>query len=205
MKAESIVFALAGMMFGIIVGWVIGSQQTGRQVPAPVQQEAAAAPTTGATTQQPAVLDEARVQALTTIVNSDPKNVQAHVQLGDAYFDAERYADAIKWYDASLKLDPKNVNASTDLGVSYYYLNQPDRALQQFDYSLQIDPKHAKTLLNQGVVRAFGKQDLAGAAESWKKVIQLAPDSREAQAAKSFLDRMQSAHPGGATNPSGSG
>jgi tetratricopeptide (TPR) repeat protein len=203
MKAESIVFAIAGMMFGLIVGWVIGSQQPGRQVPvpAPVQQAEAAA---GSATQQPAVLDEGRVQALTTIITSDPKNAQARVQLANTYFDAERYADAIKWYEDALKLDPKNLDASTDLGVSYYYTNQADRALQQFDYSLRIDPKHTKTLLNQGVVRAFGKQDLAGAAESWRKVIQLAPDSREGQAAKSFLDRMQSAHPGGAANPSGS-
>jgi hypothetical protein len=35
--------------------------------------------------------------------------------------------------------------------------------LKQFDHSLSIDPKHVKTLLNVGIVRAFGKQDLAGA------------------------------------------
>ena len=38
--------------------------------------------------------------------------------------------------------------------------NQADRALQQFDYSLKLDPSHTKTLLNQGIVMAFGKQDL---------------------------------------------
>ena len=98
------------------------------------------------------------------------------MQLANTYFDAERYDDAIKWYEQALKLDPKNADASTDLGVSYYYPNQADRALQQFDYSLKLDPRHTKTLLNQGIVLAFGKQDLNGAAAAWKKVVDIAPE-----------------------------
>jgi tetratricopeptide (TPR) repeat protein len=200
MKAESVLFAVAGMFFGLIVGWIIGSQQQSasltarapRQEAAPAEQSAQAAGQQG---QQRAVLDEGRVQALQTIVNSDPKNAEARVQLGNVYFDAERYQDAIKWYEDALRIEPKNVNASTDLGVSYYYANNPDRALKQFDYSLSIDPKHTKTLLNQGIVRAFGKQDLDGATASWRRVVELAPESQEGQAARRALDTMKSAHP----------
>jgi tetratricopeptide (TPR) repeat protein len=97
-----------------------------------------------------------------------------------------------------LKLAPNDVNVSTDLGVSYYYTNQADKALEQFSHSLKLDPKHAKTLLNVGVVKAFGKQDLPGAEEAWQKVVELAPDSPEAQAAKRALDSLRSAHPPGA-------
>jgi tetratricopeptide (TPR) repeat protein len=95
---------------------------------------------------------------------------------------------------------------STDLGVCYYYTNQPDKALAQFEQSLKLDPKHAKTLLNVGIVRAFGKQDLDGASKAWQQVIALAPNSPEGQAAKRALDSLQSAHPamGGAQKPAGS-
>jgi tetratricopeptide (TPR) repeat protein len=195
MRADSIVFAVAGMCFGVILGWVLGTQQADRGVS--VGAPAAAAPQ--GQTPPAAALDEARVQSLTTILNSDPNNAGAAVELANTYFDGERYQDAIKWYEVSLKLDPKNVNASTDLGVSYYYSNQADRALQQFDYSLKLDPEHTKTLLNQGIVRAFGKQDLAGASESWKKVVALAPDSPEGQAARRALEGVAAAHQGGAT------
>ncbi len=212
MRAESILFAIAGMFFGLIVGWIIGSQQqsgpqAARAATAQETPAAAGAPQGGSaqSQQQPAVLDEGRVQALQTIVTNDAKNAEARVQLGNTYFDGERYQDAIKWYEEALRIDPRNVNASTDLGVSYYYLNQPDRALKQFDHSLSIDPRHTKTLLNQGIVRAFGKQDLDGATSSWQKVVQLAPDSPEGQAARRALDSMRSAHPGGSGNsPSGS-
>ena len=192
MRSESIVFAIAGMCFGIILGWVIGTQQATKRTAAVVQtQSAAGEPQQGANqpsgTRQPPALDEAKVQGLMTIIKSDPKNAGAQVQLGNAYFDAERYADAIKWYEDGLKLDPKNVDASTDLGVSYYYSNRTDEALKQFDYSLKLNPTHAKTLLNQGIVLAFGKRDLKGATDAWEKVVQLAPNSPEAQAAKQGL------------------
>jgi tetratricopeptide (TPR) repeat protein len=110
------------------------------------------------------------------------------------YFDAERYDEAARWYEAALKVDPKNVNASTDLGIAYYYSSQPDRALAQFDRSLEIDPRHSKTLLNIGIVRAFGKQDLDGAEKAWQKVLEVAPNSPEAEVAKKGLDGLRSAH-----------
>ena len=104
-------------------------------------------------------------------------------------------ADAIKWYEKALALDPTNPDVSTDLGVSYYYTNQPDKALAQFQHSLEIDPKHTKTMLNQGIVLAFGKQDLGGADKAWQRVVELAPDSPEGQAAKRALDSHEGCSP----------
>jgi regulator of sirC expression with transglutaminase-like and TPR domain len=79
--------------------------------------------------------------------------------------------------------------------VSYYYTNQTDRALAQFEKSLQIDPSHTKTMLNIGMVRAFGKQDLAGATEAWKRVVTLAPETPEGRAARQALESVKAAHP----------
>jgi tetratricopeptide (TPR) repeat protein len=111
------------------------------------------------------------------------------------FFDAEQYGQSITWYEQALKINPADTNVSTDLGVAYYYTNQPDRALAQFDHSLKNDPKHVKTLLNVGIVRAFGKQDFNGAAQAWQQVVDLAPNSPEGQAAKKGLEGIKSAHP----------
>jgi hypothetical protein len=46
-----------------------------------------------------------------------------------------------------------------------------------------------------GIVKAFGKQDLTGAAEAWEKVVSLAPESPEGQAAKKALEGLRNAHP----------
>jgi cytochrome c-type biogenesis protein CcmH/NrfG len=196
MKAESVVFAIAGSLFGLIVGWILGSQQatTASRVAAPppaAQQTSAAA----GGTSQAARLDENRVQAMRTVAEQNPKDAQPRVALGNMYFDAERYGDAITWYEDALKINPSDPNVSTDLGVAYYYTNQPDKAVAQFERSLAVDPKHTKTLLNLGIVKAFGKQDLNGAADAWQQVVALAPDSPEGQAAKKALEGLRSAHP----------
>jgi len=208
MKAESIVYAIAGMCFGIILGWIIATQQQPARAAAPVTQVASdtqqQSQSASASGQQAKVLDEARVQQLTTILNSDPKNAGAAVQLGNTYFDAERYPEAINWYEKALAIDPKNADASTDLGVSYYYTKRTDEALKQFENSLRIDPKHTKTLLNKGIVLAFGKQDLNAAAESWRKVVELAPNSPEAQAAQRGLEGIAASQSGAARSGGGS-
>lgn len=212
MKKESLAFALSGMFFGLIVGWIIGGQRASMG-PARPQADAAQARQQTATTTtptggsgQPAQLDDSKVRALEAAAAERPRDAAVRAELGNLYFDAERYQDAIRWYKESLSIDPKNVNVSTDLGVSYYYTSEADRAIQQFERSLAVDPKHTKTLLNMGIVRAFGKQDLAGAARAWEQVIAAAPDSPEGRAARQALDSMKAAHPdvgGGARTGSG--
>jgi cytochrome c-type biogenesis protein CcmH/NrfG len=195
MRAESIVFAIAGSLFGLIIGWVLGSQQAARDARgfAPAAQTASAPQ--AASGPAPAVLDPDRVKALQSVAQSNPNDVQSRVQLGNMFFDAEQYGNAITWYEQAIQLNAKDPNVSTDLGVAYYYTNQPDRALKQFDHSLSIDPRHIKTLLNVGIVRAFGKQDLEGAAKAWEQVAALSPDSPEGQAAKKGLEGLKNAHP----------
>lgn len=198
MRLESIVYAIAGVCFGLITGWIIGSQQAAisSRAGAPVAQSApqSAPADSPSNTPAPAILDESKVQALRTVAERDPKNAVARAQLGNLYYDAGRYPDAIKWYGESLAVNPKDADVSTDLGVSYYYNNQPDLAIRQLERSLEIDPKHAKSLLNLGVVRAFGKQDLKGAAEVWKRLVEVAPQSPEGQQARKALDSLSSAH-----------
>jgi tetratricopeptide (TPR) repeat protein len=200
MRADSIAFALSGILFGVIVGWILGSQQASTPAAtAAVAPAAAAAPAEGRASAPP--LDEARLKTLVAAAGSEPTNPAPRVQLGNLYFDAERYTDAAQWYEDALRLQPKDANVSTDLGVAYYYTNQPDKAIAQFEQSLAIDPAHTKTMLNMGIVKAFGKQDLAGASAAWKQVIATAPASPEAQAARKALEGLQQAHPGG--GPSG--
>jgi cytochrome c-type biogenesis protein CcmH/NrfG len=198
MKLESVIYAVAGICFGLITGWIIGSQQAslGPRPPVEVAESAPAPASSSAVpgTPAPAILDETQVQALRNVVDRDPKNAVARAQLGNLYYDAGRYGDAIKWYEEALALNPKDVSVSTDLGVSYYYNNQPDLAIKQLEHSLQVDPKHPKALLNMGVVRAFGKQDLKGATDVWRRLVEIAPDSPEGRQARQALETLSSAH-----------
>ena len=193
MKLESAVYAVAGMCFGIILGWVIGTQQARTRGAAPAAAPVAqSAPASGNQRQAPA-LDEGKVQSLTAALQQNPNDAAATLQLANTYFDAERWNDAITWYERTVKLEPSNVDANTDLGVTYYYVNRTDEALATFERSLKMDPKHTKTLLNKGIVLAFGKEDLQAASAEWKKVVDLAPASPEGQAARRALEGVAAA------------
>jgi len=193
MKSDSVAFGVAGIAFGLIAGWIIGTEQAKPAAP-PAPQAAAAPATAGSSGTRAALVDDAKVNALKAIAEKEPANAKPRIELGNLYFDVERYDDAITWYEQAVKLQPKDENLSTDLGVCYYYTNQPDKALERFDASLKINPKHVKTLLNLGIVRAFGKQDLAGATKAWEQVLAIDPNGPEGQAAKRALDTLKSAH-----------
>ncbi len=154
MKLESAVFAVAGMCFGIILGWVIGTQQARSAVPPPrprpPPQRQSAQAGGGNTQRQAPALDEAKVQSLTTILQSDPKNASAALQLANTYFDAERWNDAITWYERTVKLEPSNVDANTDLGVAYYYVNRTDEALGHVRAQPQAGPQAHQDAAQQG-------------------------------------------------------
>jgi tetratricopeptide (TPR) repeat protein len=204
MKSESIAYGIAGIAFGLIAGWIIGTQQGAPRPPTAAAPQAAAAPAqSAAPSQRAAILDENKVSALKSVADKQTNNAQPRVELANLYFDAERYDDAITWYQAALKLTPNDVNVSTDLAVCYYYTNQADKALLQLSHSLSIDPKHTKTLLNVGIVKAFGKQDLEGATKAWEQVVELGPDTPEGQAAKRALDTLRSAHGATGQKPGG--
>ena len=194
---------VAGVLLGLLCGWIIGSQQTIATPAATPSAQQAQAGQAASPQASGRALDENRVAQLESEAERDPRNAAPRVQLGNLYFDSERFDEAARWYAAALEVNPRDVNVSTDLGITYYYTNQPDKALAQFEKSLAIDPRHSKTLLNVGVVRAWGKQDLEGAARAWEKVIEVAPQSEEAARAKQGLEGIRAAHPGAGRGAAG--
>lgn len=198
MSRDNLVFLLSGVFFGVLVGWILGSQRLA-PVAAPVVATAPA--NTAGNTQQaaaPPPVDEARAGQLQKVAHAEPSNVAVRTELGNLYFDSERFDQAIPWYESALKLAPKSVEVSTDLGVSYLYTQQTDRAIAQFENSVTIDPKHLKTWLNIGIAKAMVKGDVPGGEAAWKKVIELAPGSEEARRAQQGIDALKGGHKGAA-------
>lgn len=201
MRSDAVAYGIAGILFGLIAGWIIGSQyESARRQPMSTATAATAAAPAAPQAQAPPPLDEAKVTAFRSAAEREPKNAAPRAQLGDLYFGSERFDEAVKWYEQALALTPDDVRVSSQLAMAYYYTNQTDRALQQLERATKVDPKHAETWLNLGFVRAFGKQDLNGAEQAWQQVIKLAPDTPEGQAAKRAIDSLKSAHPGGASS-----
>lgn len=179
----TIVTGIAGVMFGIIVGYMLGVSQQGVGSTA----VAAASPQTAAA---PTAVNDQELQAYRNVLASDPKNIQANIEIANRLYDAQRYAEAIPYYQQAFTLNPKSVSVSTDLATALYYAGRADEALAQFDKSLALDPKHAQTLFNLGIVKRDAKNDPQGAISAWERLLANAPDYPDAPKVRTMLAEL---------------
>src|ERR1043165_8445513 len=99
MSRDAVIFGIAGAFFGVIVGWIIGSQQGGSALPAAVQTAAQSVPASPNDRVVPP-LDLERVRALEQQAKAQPSDAVVRAALANLYFDGERPDLAIPWYEA---------------------------------------------------------------------------------------------------------
>jgi Flp pilus assembly protein TadD len=173
---------VAGILFGLIAGYILGAGQT------PAAQVATAPASASLPQDHPTtVVNETELQAYRDILEADPKNAKAAVELANRLYDAGRYADAVPYYRQALASEPRNANVSTDLATALFYLGRTDDALEQLNASLAIEPTHAQTLFNLGIVKKDGKKDSKGAADAWQLLLDAHPDYPEAERVRTLL------------------
>ena len=180
------VTGIAGALFGIIVGYMLGVSQ---KEAAPL---AMTASTTAAAPAAVAVPNEQELQGWRNILASDPKNLRANVELANRLYDAGRYADAVPYYQQAFAADMKNVSVSTDLATALYYAGRSDDALVQFDRSLKINPNHAQTLFNLGIVKRDARNDARGAIAAWERLLTSVPDYPDAAKVRTMIGELKS-------------
>lgn len=191
-SALTAVTGIAGILFGVIVGYIIGAGQAGQSLQvagaATAQPAGEAAPAAQATV----VVTDAELQAYRDILARDPKNAKAATDLANKLYDAGRFAEAIPYYQQAHALDPKNTSVSTDLGTALYYAGRPDEALAQLELSLKADPKHAQTLFNIGIVKRDGKKDGKGAIDAWRRLLEIDPNYPDAARVRALIAETKS-------------
>jgi len=166
-KYAWVVYTVGMLMVGSLAGYVLSVQMNGPGTSV----TAASTPTTAA----PAVVNEQELRAYRDILTRDPRNVDAAVKAGNLLYDAQRYPEAIAFYQQGFAINPSDINVSTDLGTALWYAGRPDEALAQYQKSLAIDATHGQTLFNIGIVRADGKNDYAGAIAAWDTLLKTNP------------------------------
>lgn len=132
-----------------------------------------------------------RIAGLQQVVQADPKNHDAWVALGNAYFDSRQVQPSIDAYARALQLRPDDPDVLTDQGIMYRALRQFDRALANFQKASRLQPNHLQSLYNLGVVYGFDLHDRTRAEEAWNRLIQLSPTSEDANRARAALAQLR--------------
>ncbi|MGA8438890.1 MAG: tetratricopeptide repeat protein [Candidatus Sulfotelmatobacter sp.] len=109
-------------------------------------------------------------------LKSDPTNPQLENQIGLIYEHAHQFKEAAGYFEKSLQYDPTNIGVRADYASCLYYTGDVDGALAQLNQSLTYDPKHAGTLMNIGIIKWRGKNDIDGAVAAWEKLLQYHPE-----------------------------
>lgn len=128
-----------------------------------------------------------KINELKSVVEKNPNNASAILDLANLRFDSGFFEDAAKNYEQYLKLDPKNANAQIDLGVCYYNMKQFDKAESEILAALKYSPNHQTAYLNLGVIY-LAKQNMEKAKEWFNKTVELDPNSEVGKKAKSLLE-----------------
>jgi cytochrome c-type biogenesis protein CcmH/NrfG len=172
------------LVVGALAGYLLHNSGTPESsAPAPastatIPSQAMPSPTQMLSTQAQPLLDR---------LQTNPKDVATLIQLGDMYYDAGQWNDAITYYTRALKETPANPDVRTDMGVAYFNSGNADQALKEFDRALKDDPKHAQTLFNVGVVKMTGKNDAKGAIVAWESLLKMDPEYKDRAKVETLL------------------
>jgi len=135
-------------------------------------------------------------QAIATLketVKSNPKDIQAWIQLGHLYFDTGKPEQAIEAYTTSLKLHDGDANLYTDLGVMYRRIGKFKEAIEMFDKAISMNPSHEPSRLNKGIVLMFdfGKNNEAIA--TWEELLKVNPNAKAAngESVAEFIEHVK--------------
>jgi len=175
--------AVVCLLLGIGVGYLMrGSSAATPDKPA---EAAASAPVPAAaatdmggqvTPQQLKHMADKQAEPLLEQLNANPNNPELLANIGNVYYDAHQYNDAIGYYDRALKLRPTNNNVRTDMGTAYWYLGDADRAISEFQTVLKLEPTKPNALYNLAVVQWQGKMDANAAVASLEKLLDTNPN-----------------------------
>jgi cytochrome c-type biogenesis protein CcmH/NrfG len=154
------------------------------------QKEEPKAPYQAPTVQMPGQPD---TRALQEIVQKEPGNVKAWIQLGNIMMDTGRFHEAIDAYQKALDLDPKNVDVRVDMGTCYRSIGRSDVAIKEYRKAMEINPSHPMAHKNAGVVLAFDLKNNAEAVKEFEKYLQLAPNAPDAPALRQEVERLKAA------------
>ena len=95
-----------------------------------------------------------RNSTLKQILQKDPKNVAANIELAEDYSLAKDFKTAKKYYRTALQSDPKNLGALFGYGQTSYYTDDVATAKSTFKKMLEIDSKNASAYAYLGKIAA---------------------------------------------------
>jgi tetratricopeptide (TPR) repeat protein len=109
----------------------------------------------------------------------NPRNFDAHHNLGLALFGRGQYEEAIMYLSRAVQMKPDNADAHSHLGTVFIAKGMLTEAMDVLSEAIRIDPSHADAHYNFGVAM-FQMGKLDEAIKYWSKTVLLKPKDPDA-------------------------
>jgi len=132
---------------------------------------------------------EEAVKAYLKVYEKTPERADIVAAIANAYNNLGNKAEAAAWYGKLTVGDVRDIDTAFNAGVCLYNVGSTAEAFQYFKKSVEIDPGFADGYYQLGMASvAQGKNDEA--VDAFKKFLELAPDSPQAETAKSIMEAL---------------
>ncbi len=133
----------------------------------------------------------ARIADLKKRLKLKPKDLDNLVLLGNSYFNAGDYAEAVGTYKKALKIDARNADVMFYMGISYRKIGKPEESVKAFRQALAVNPVHPMALFNLGIVLRDDIKDDAGALKTWELFLKKAGNSPHAVMVRPWVKQLK--------------
>ena len=128
------------------------------------------------------------IELLSKATQEDPYFPYAWHALGKAYSRAEQEELAKQAHEKAVELKPEEATYLLSLGATLVRLKQLDKALILFERATKVEPQNFLGWLNLAKLRRM--LDKPGALKAIEKVLEIAPQHREAKTIKQRFQKM---------------
>lgn len=196
MTRENLLFAIIGILFGFIVGFMFASTMSQRQVAATPNMSASQSmpsdhPPVGAQNAggDPAGIRE-QVTASIEQARKEPTNFDAQLKAGELFYQIQRYDQAIEFWMKANQLKPNEYRPLIFLGMANLDAGHFDVAEKWYRAALKIQQDDVVAL--HGVAAAtLGKGDAKAAEDAIAKLDKVDPSSEDLPRFKDQLETLK--------------
>jgi Tfp pilus assembly protein PilF len=145
--------------------------------------EATPAPVTDDAVQQ-------KIAQLESASADQPDDVAVLLELGDAYFLGQRYAQAARTFRTALQIDPGNPTATVRLAMVWHADGASGRATQAIKAVLGKTPEHQEAHYSMAIIY-FSSDRIEEAKAEWATAATLDPATAIGRRSQSFVDLLE--------------
>ena len=112
------------------------------------------------------------------VMELEPDNAEAYLNLGNIYKNEKKYDDAICCYDKAIKLNPKKADSYYNMGLVFYLKGDLDKAIESYHKAISLNNDFREAHFNLGLTYYY-KCEFKKSLSHYQRVLEINPDDQD--------------------------